>query len=275
MGELAERGVRYTLLAADRFGKAYTTKTLKSGSKLRIRTADRLGHRIAIEERFEPKVRKRIQETVRPGMTVLDIGANFGYYTVEMAHLVGPAGRVIAFEPQLRMVAELKANLEINGLDNVLVCTAALSSETGTRTFYLPAAGNEGFGSFCNNGRAEIAEVTVVPCATLDRSLSEIGIANVDFVKMDAEGAELQIVEGGLGVFAGAHRPAVVFEACEANCQPFGYCVFDLLRRFDALGFNLVQLDDSDWCAVPNPAHGSEPSRMCEPALHTRGPLQA
>jgi len=85
---------------------------------------------------------------------------------------------------------------------------------------------------------------------------------------MDVEGAELQVVEGEHRLFAGTARPVVVFEANEANCAAFGHCVFDLLRRFDKVGYSLIQLDNEDWCATLfSPAQrmiqGNEPYALC------------
>jgi FkbM family methyltransferase len=258
LGALAERAARHGLPAVHSLGIKYIVKTLNSGLRVRLRTNDRLGHRLVVEERFEPEVRKTIRNAVKPGMTVLDIGANLGYYSLEMAWLVGPTGRVFAFEPQPLMVSELKANVEMNGLRNVTICAVALSNESGEAPFFLPVVGDEGMGSFQNNGRTTVSGVTTVPCSTLDGLQATLGIDTVDFIKMDVEGAELQVVEGALGIFAGPHQPAVVFEAHEANCAPFGYCVFDLLRRFDRMGYTLTQLDDSDWCAVPRAARHAD-----------------
>jgi hypothetical protein len=73
----------------------------------------------------------------------------------------------------------------------------------------------------------------------------------IDFVKLDAEGAELPILKGAAILLSGPDRPCVVFEACEENCAPFGYRVFDLLRAFWDFGYHLTQLDNENWFAEP------------------------
>ena len=154
------------------------------------------------------------------------------------------------------MVSELEANVKLNALQNVTIRPIGLSNEVGERLFYLPFPGDEAMGSLEDNGRTKVLSTASVQCSTLDTILRELRIDRVDFVKMDVEGAELQVLEGGVGLFAGEHRPIVVFEAYEANCAPFGYCVFDLLRRFDQLGYSVKQLDECDWCATPRVASG-------------------
>jgi FkbM family methyltransferase len=256
-GQIAE----VTLSGMHRLGVSYVTRSLPSGAKLRVRTNDRLARYFLVDGQFEQAVRNVIRRVVGPGMTVLDIGANLGYHTVEMSRLVGPEGTVVAFEPQARMVEEIHANVRINALRNVRVVPVALSDSVATRSFYVPVVGDEAMGSLGDTHRTSVASVVSVNCTTLDEAIRALGITTVDFIKMDVEGAELQVVKGGGSVFAGSTQPQVVFEAYEANCAPFGYRVFDLLQRFSAMGYDLTQLDGWDWHAAPKTWHSVSPHR--------------
>lgn len=181
----------------------------------------------------------------------MDIGANIGYYTILAATLAGPQGRVLAFEPQPAIRELLNANLALNRLSNVTVLPCALSDRTGTVRFCVPKPGNESMGSLRFNGRFEADCEIEVQARRLEDVLEAANCHRVDFVKLDAEGAELPILNGAPRLFSGPDRPCVVFEACEKNCAPFGYRVFDLLKAFWEFGYELTQIDSENWFAEP------------------------
>jgi FkbM family methyltransferase len=216
---------------------------------MRLRTNDALGRRLVAEKWFEPRVREKLRQHARPGAMVLDIGANIGYYTVQAATLVGPHGRVFAFEPQPSMRQELAANLALNQLSNVTVIPYALSDRAETVRFCVPTAGNESMGSLHSNPRFEADCEIEVETRCLDDVLKSVDCPLVDLVKLDAEGAELPIVKGAARLFSGPSKPCVVFEANEENCAPFGYRVFDLLKAFWDFGYQLTQIDGENWFA--------------------------
>jgi len=225
------------------------TQTLASGERMRLRTNDALARQLVAEKWFEPRVREKVREHARSGTTVLDIGANIGYYTVQAATLVGPHGRVVAVEPQPAMRHELAANLALNQLSNVLIVPYALSDRAETVSFCVPTAGQEAMGSLRFNARFKTDCEIQVETRSLDEVLESANCSRVDLVKMDAEGAELLIVRGATRLFSGPNKPCVVFEAREENCAPFGYQVFDLLKAFWDLGYKLTQIDPENWFA--------------------------
>ena len=95
-------------------GRESVPVVLQSGPRLRVRLNDHLARQILNGEAFEHTVRDRMRTSVREGMVALDIGANIGYYTVQLAHWVGPTGKVVAFEPNPVMLAELERNVQLN-----------------------------------------------------------------------------------------------------------------------------------------------------------------
>jgi FkbM family methyltransferase len=226
---------------------------LASGEVVRLRTNDLLAKRLVAERWFEPRVRQTLREHTHPGTTFLDIGANIGYYTVQAANLVGPQGRVIAFEPQSAMRQELTVNLALNHLSNVAVYPYALSDQTGTAQFCVPVPGNEGMGSLRRNARFGVSSEIEVETRRLDDVLLGLDHPPVGCVKLDAEGAELLILKGAPRLLSGPHKPHIVFEANENNCEPFGYRVFDLLKAFSDLGYRLTQIDAENWFAEALP----------------------
>ena len=133
---------------------------------------------------------------VKEGMVVVDIGANIGHYTLEAARRVGETGRVFAFEPEPHNFGLLCRNVEANRYRNVVSVRKALSNRTGVGRLTL-SAGNLGGHHLKNSG--EQGEDVAVSMITLDEFLLDEP-RPIDVIKMDAEGAEMGILEGMKGV---------------------------------------------------------------------------
>jgi len=123
-------------------------------------------------------------------MTVLDIGGNIGYFTLLMAHLVGPEGKIHTFEPNPPIYSRLKKNIEINPELNdgrITLHKIALSSNNGETTFYCPIEGHEGVGGLKDTRRASIEKTIKVNVLTLDKFVLDNNLNKIDFIKMDIE----------------------------------------------------------------------------------------
>jgi len=225
--------------------------TLSSGSRLEVRINDLLARRLLREEEFEWHTRTRMRELVREGMVVLDVGANFGYYAVQLAGWVGKSGRVIAFEPNPMMIEELQRNIHLNDLTNVVVRPFALSDTTGEVEFHCPPPGLEGHGTLRPNKTFSAITKIIVPTRRLDDVLSELGVGKVDFIKIDVEGAERNVLRGAMRLLSGEQQPTIIFECAETMCRAFGHSVLDLLIEVQSLGYQLEEIDHAMWCAIP------------------------
>lgn len=222
---------------------------LSDDSILSVRTRDVMANRLGAEKWFEPAVRNLIATTLGPGKTFVDVGANIGYYSILGGRLVGESGRVLAIEPQQTVFSELVKNLNLNNLKNSTPLNIALSDQRATTNFYVPETGREALGSLRQNKRFDVSAVSSVEMFTLDEVLATHGIAHVDLLKIDVEGAELPVLKGAIQLLSSEKPPVIVFEANEINTEPFEYCVFDLLSYLSSLGFRLRQLDTEDWVA--------------------------
>ncbi|HYG27335.1 MAG TPA: FkbM family methyltransferase [Caulobacteraceae bacterium] len=139
----------------------------------------------------EAVIVKAIRERLRPGDTFVDAGANIGFYTVMAAHLVGPRGRVIAFEMMPDTAAILRRHVEMNGLTNVTVVEQALSERAGEAVEAHVVDGKFGQASLSSDkGGRSISVATT----TLDLALSDV--SSVRLMKMDIEGAEERALRG-------------------------------------------------------------------------------
>lgn len=178
----------------------------------------------------EPQVQEALAVVLRPGMVFWDVGAHIGYFSLLASRLVGTAGRVHAFEPMDRNRERLMASVRLNDARNVMVHNVGLTAAPGRYRLYshrsttmwtlVPERG-EGAG-------------LVIECRTLDQMLEVLDTP--DLVKIDAEGAELDVLRGGSRLMTSA-RPAVMIELsgdeqlAEARALLPGYGFERLTRR--------------------------------------------
>lgn len=146
---------------------------------------------------FEDEI-KFLRHLLRPGEKAIDIGANYGVYTVAMAQAVGPAGHVWAFEPASGTAGLLAASIEANHFAQVTLERCALSSAAGTAQLALHE--HSELNALVRGGRAGGASETV-PVTTLDECLRTRDWRDIAFVKIDAEGEEAAILQGGARFF--------------------------------------------------------------------------
>lgn len=151
---------------------------------------------LLLESSHEPWVTTLFLRLLRPGMTVVDVGANVGYYTLLAARGVGPTGKVYAFEPEPRTFGLLKKNVRVNGLSWVTLCNKAVWKSSGkARLFTTHHMGVCGGHSMIGDpSECDVRPVVTVDTITLDEFLEDE--RKVDLIKIDAEGAEPFIIEG-------------------------------------------------------------------------------
>lgn len=159
------------------------------GHVLRVDPGDYLG--LTITREYEPEVTRYAQRVVRPGSTVLDIGANIGYFTILFAQLAGPDGSVHAFEPALANVELLTTNVSTNGYANVTVHPVAVGAESGAGRLRLSRE-NPGDHQLVGEPGEDTVDVDVV---AVDALLPGIG-PDLSLVKLDIQGAEPLALRG-------------------------------------------------------------------------------
>lgn len=218
--------------------------------------ADVLGHRMVLHDPardrfiapsllrtgcFEPFQTELVVNEVRPGDTALDLGAHVGYYTLLLARLVGPKGKVAAFEPDPDNFALLKRNVEINGYANVELVNAAVEDRPGRRRLFR-SSDNAGDHRL-HDSPGEPRPAVDVDTVTVDDVLREWR-GGVDFVKVDVQGSEGAALDGMAGVLARSARVKVVVECWPGGLARSGYGAERLLGRLRELGFRLYEVDE-------------------------------
>lgn len=212
-----------------------TTLTLVDGVSIVVPDSPNLITTYVLREQedwFEDEI-KFLRHLLKPGQKVIDIGANYGVYTLSMAKAIGPEGFAWAFEPASSTSGFLAESLALNGFEHVVLDRSALSSMTGTARLSLQEntelnelVRTEGF-----EGDAE-----TVPLVTLDSCMKKYGWRDIDFLKIDAEGEEQNIIRGGLD-FLAAESPLIQYEIKAGNAWHF-----DLTQAFAALGYQSYRL---------------------------------
>ncbi|MBS1875383.1 MAG: FkbM family methyltransferase [Acidobacteria bacterium] len=156
-------------------------------------------------------------------MTFIDIGAHHGLYTLLASRMVKETGRVVAFEPSPRERRRLRKHVWINRCANVRIEEFALGKAPGLDHLYVVRGRETG----CNSRRPPVNAGTTTLLPVRVTSLDEYCRANligtVDFIKLDAEGAELEILEGMTDILAGPQRPLFLCEVDDHRTQPWGY----------------------------------------------------
>lgn len=158
-----------------------------------------------------------IARLIEPGMHVADIGANYGYYSLLMADLIGPTGRLLAVEPNPPVVDMLKRTLDLNGFGGrSTVVAAAAGSGEGEGHLLVPAGEPKNAMLVDTITPKRDAALVSVPIHSLDTLLG--AFPRVDFLKIDAEGAEEDIILGLDGIIA-RWRPRVILEFNPGRCR--------------------------------------------------------
>src|ERR1700722_6587167 len=207
------------------------------GHLFRAPTLDRLAalwmYKLGILGREETQMLRRL---LRPGMTVLDVGANQGLYTLLLAKLVHP-GRVFAFEPQPLLYQQLVLNVETNRVDNVLCRNLAISSSSG-RLILQPGTLNLGDNRIVTGTTPAPGQIKV-DAISLDENFAD---RKIDFLKIDVQGGEAEALFGARRVLAENIDLVVMFEFWPYGLIKAGSPPDVLLAFLRNLGFQLWQI---------------------------------
>ena len=182
------------------------------------------------EDWFEHEIRFA-RKLLAPGGRAVDIGANYGLYTLALAAGAGPQGRVWACEPTPRTADYLEQSLALNKQPQVQLLRLAVSDRAGPA--HLTITENPELNSLAAGSAPGTIEV---PAARLDNLASEFAWQDIDFVKIDVEGHELAVIEGG-EVFFKTQSPLVMFEiTSDAGTK------LHPITRFRSLGYRMYRL---------------------------------
>jgi FkbM family methyltransferase len=228
---------------------------MRNGSRLVLDPREGLvytgtvGWQCFIQRVWEPHVEGYLRAILEPGDSAIDVGANIGYFTAVMAQAVGPGGRVVSFEPVPEIRESLMTALELNEFNQVDILDYALGSREDESDMAVDprVAGSSSLvsaplpPSIPPSPQAYRVHVKV---RTLDGLLEsgEVSALNVKLLKVDAEGSELDVLQGAMRLIEAA-RPHIVFELNAVASKAAGWSLSDIRALLQRLGgYDLYQL---------------------------------
>jgi len=197
-----------------------------------------VSRQIADSTTYEPHLTAVFREYCAPGMTVVDVGANIGYFSLLASRLVGASGRVVAIEPNSENCRLILLSADVNGAANVELLPVALDQQRGWAYFSSHVGSN---GGLIPGSPSDLVEGrgTVVPTFALD----ELVDGPVHFIKFDVEGAEGRAVAGARNLIE-KWLPLMTTElSLEMLGRVSGINGEDFLRWFEALGYEIAILN--------------------------------
>ena len=182
-----------------------------------------------------------LRSLLRPGMVVIDAGANIGEITLVAAKMVGNSGQIYAFEPLREIADELSQNVRLNNFTQVFIQEKGLSDEPGNKVIFRASSDfhdgskHEGLATlYPSEKRATKAgEISLV---TLDDFCEQADIKQLNLIKMDIEGAELPALRGGM-VTLRRFMPYIIVEVQQETASQAGYNAGDILAFLQPMGY--------------------------------------
>jgi FkbM family methyltransferase len=210
--------------------------TIVLGHQMYLDPGDSMG--LSLDHVYEPLETLLVQNYVKPGQVVLDIGANIGYYTLIFANLVGTAGRVYAFEPDPYSFETLKRNVTINGYRNVILEQKAVSNQNAQVRLGLDNFNNLDHRIISVDDKRRSVNVDVV---RLDDYFLG-GQESVDFIKMDIQGAEGLALYGMQSLLARSRAVTLLTEFWMAGLESSGVGALKYLLELKKFGFQIYDV---------------------------------
>jgi FkbM family methyltransferase len=195
---------------------------------------------------YEPYEIRYLAHFLQPGMTVLDVGANIGYYTWMSANVVGRSGRVIAVEPGPYAFERLQTVVRENRLPHIECRHTALSDHSGRATLYVPQRSEGNYNPSLSPYLPDMDTVEVT-IERLDDLLDRLNVQQVDFMKVDVEGHELCVFGGAERAIRARRIRSILCEFNEGYQAGAGWSCVQLERWFGDNGFALAEQFPSKW----------------------------
>lgn len=226
--------------------------TLRDGGRLLVEPGSFIGRSVLLTGDYDPKLTRVCEATLRPGDVVLDVGANLGVVSAYAARLVGPQGRVHAFEPQPELVRLMERSMRLNDYAQVTVHEMALSDHDGVAPLYGATARRE---SASLHGRGStIGEVQVRDASAVLHSLD---LGPIRLLKLDVEGHEEAVLRGAQPYLRRNTPEVVLFES--HGDSPFRSR--PVVRLLGELGFEFFQVPKALRALRLVPLPGDETAR--------------
>jgi len=209
---------------------------VREGFAMQIDGSSQTGRMLYATGEYESETSLLIQRLLRPGDTMVDVGANIGYFTILGARAVGVRGRVAAFEPMPHVRQRLERNIALNRLTNVVVRSEALSDTPGLSTFYAGPVDDTGLASLRPlDGSSQVDVMRARFDDIWNRS------DRVALVKIDVEGAEMAAI-GGMTECLKRDAPHIILEVTDGYLRAMGSSADALVAHLIGFGYSVYRI---------------------------------
>ncbi len=240
------------------FNKSFNYKLL-NGSHIKIYPKGQIALGI-FREAFENQEIDAFQRIIKPGITIVDAGANIGLYSLIASQLVGPKGRVFSFEPSKQTFQRLSDNIKLNGFNNIKPFNNGLGDKPNEKLILRQDVGNEDAERYLfpnneapgvkleNINTVQTEEEVIID--TLDNCLNNLNVKKIDFLNIDTEGYEYYILRGARNILQNSPEIIILMECTglgTARASTTQKEVFGILKDN---GLNIFYWDKilNDWC---------------------------
>jgi FkbM family methyltransferase len=234
-----------SLMDPAQLGGAVRTITTRHGFRLNLTLTELVDRTIYCSGEWEPLETNLIRQLLRPGDSFADVGANIGYFSLLGAQLVGPEGKVYAFEANARTFALFEANLALNRAANVTPHLVAVGEAPGTVWIAHEEEGNAGADFTVSEDPGHGA---AVPVSRLDSLIAD---PRLRLIKLDIEGAEAKAIRGADALLWRAAAPDLIFEFTPAFLARGGDNPAELLTFLGSRGYRLQQIGNAGLGELP------------------------
>jgi len=193
---------------------------------------------------YERREREFLRRYVKPGWTCVDIGANIGFYTLFLAATVGPSGYVYAIEASPKNFAVLSRNVTLNSLTQCALISVAITAKNGRVSFLASPDGNSGWGNVVgsDSNKDTGRDLISLDGMTFDHFVSTQRIRSIDFMKVDIEGHEISMLEGGQETLGSGVVKRAFVEFSGFDLEKQSIHLADFIAAFERLGFRPCHL---------------------------------
>lgn len=212
-------------------------------------TDDMIKGHLSTGKIWEEEIHELIKYFVKPGSTAIDVGSMVGCHTIAMSHAVGKYGKVIAFEPCLKIFTECAYNLVINDCNNVNLYHYALLEKNDQGIVHVHVNGEAiNYVEYKINKTSTSWVTENIQIRTLD----SFNFNNVSLIKIDVEGKQDAVLLGGINTIR-KNKPIIIIEAL----NPFLFTEHLTNKFLEELGYVVIHIGYSDLLAIPKSSKGS------------------
>jgi FkbM family methyltransferase len=225
-------------------GKSDNTIVKRRGIRWRLDLNEGIDFSIFLIGSFEPRTLRLYQKIIKPGHTVLDIGANVGSHTLPFAKLVGNSGRVVAYEPTAFAYGKLIVNVALNPELSQRIDPMQAMLVGGSQSRLPPALFSswplEDSIDLHEEHKGRLMDTSGASVVTLDDAVERLKLFKIDFLKIDVDGYEYEVLKGGLHTLK-IHKPSIIMEFAPYLIKLEEFC--DMVELLLGLGYRFQDVN--------------------------------